>query len=160
MVRPVLAGLRDAGVFSRGYRDLHDLLATKTRSTRPGLRLSLVPGISSWAPPSAPAFAASSSSTPREGDRASKAAWQHVVQEHYHGELTVGPAWVWIKTRNQRSLEGLMKPVIDGLGPFLGQDPHGRLQFVPNDHLIVWLRVSRDMNLDHELVVEAGWYKT
>lgn len=66
-------------------------------------------------------------------------------------------AWVWIQTRDRRSLEALMKPVIDGLEPLLGRDPRGRLRFVPNDHLIVWLRVTRDSHLNEELVTTAGW---
>lgn len=36
LIRPALAGLRDAGVFTRGFPGLHGLLATKVASSQPG----------------------------------------------------------------------------------------------------------------------------
>lgn len=67
-----------------------------------------------------------------------------------------GDCWVEIVTNTPRSLEGLMKPVIDGLEPFLGRDPRGYLEFVPNDDKIAHLIVRRQRDLPRALELTAG----
>jgi hypothetical protein len=63
---------------------------------------------------------------------------------------------VEIVTNARQSLEGLLKSVIDGLEPFLGRDSRGRLEFVPNDDLIVDLTIRRQREVPITPEVTAG----
>lgn len=62
-------------------------------------------------------------------------------------------------SRTTASLEAVLKPIIDGLEPFLGRDPSGRLEFVPQDDLVVWLRVTRQADLPSPIALAAGLYQ-
>ena len=50
---------------------------------------------------------------------------------------------VSIEVRSDRSLKDLMKPIIDGLEPWLGRDPAGRSRFAPRDERIEALEICR-----------------
>jgi hypothetical protein len=67
--------------------------------------------------------------------------------------------WLDIAVQSPLSLEGLLKPVIDGLEPLLGRDPHGRLDFTPNDDRVESLRISRQPALPCPLILTAGPYQ-
>jgi hypothetical protein len=158
LVRPALAGLRDAGVFTRGFANLDLLVATKTQALPPGLLIDTdekaVARASARRGPLL--LRATSASLPRDGDRHSKVKWRTCVEAAFPGPPVDGSCWVEIVTNAPQSLEGLMKPVIDGLEPFLGRDSRGRLEFVPNDDLIVDLTVRRQRELPVALEVTAG----
>lgn len=158
LVGPALAGLRDAGVYARGFPDLHGLIATKTTGETPGLAISLErqehPG--TVPAPGLTALVAASSALPHDGDRSSKVAWREQVRRCYDGEPVADPVWLNIAVRARGSLEALLKPIIDGLEPLLGRDSRGQLELVPNDDLVVWLRVTRQPDLPCALVLAAG----
>lgn len=158
LVRPVLAGLRDAGVFTRGFTNLDLLVATKVTALPPGLLVVTdEAAVRSARARRGPALLhASSASMPRDGDRGSKAAWRTCVADAFDGPAITGSCWVEIATDTRRSLEGLMKPVIDGLEPVLGHDTRGRGEFVPNDDKTTHLTVRRQRDLPEALEVTAG----
>ena len=55
---------------------------------------------------------------PRDGDRESKRDWRGCVRRQ---QSTIdGPVWLDIAVSTGLSLEGLLKPIIDGLDPILG----------------------------------------
>jgi hypothetical protein len=93
---------------------------------------------------------------PRDEDRRSKAAWRRCVADAFDGKPLETPCWIDIATNSTRSLEALMKPVIDGLEPLLGRDPRGRLEFVPNDDRVAHLTVRRQRDLPVALTMTAG----
>jgi hypothetical protein len=158
LVRPALAGLRDAGVFTRGFANLDLLVATKTALRPPGLVVvtdeESVRNASARPGPSL--LHVTSMSLPRDGDRGSKLMWRECVERRVLSPLVGNACWVEIATTSLRSLEALMKPVIDGLEPFLGRDPRGRLEFVPNDDRVVHLLLRRQPDLPAPLVLTAG----
>lgn len=51
--------------------------------------------------------------------------------------------WVDIAVNTALSLEGLLKPIIDGLGPILRVDAPSGSEFTPNDERLEWLRIHR-----------------
>lgn len=140
LVRPVLAGLRDADVFRRGYGNLRAVSAEKTSERLAGVVMSL--GRSAAAPK--PAFVTvTSAELPHAEQPATRSAWRARVAEAYSGPAISAHVYVDVAVSTPRSMEGLMKPIIDGLEPVLGRDPRGRLVHVPNDHLVRWLRFRR-----------------
>ncbi len=144
LVRPALAGLRDAGVCTRGFRDLQTLIATKRATGAAGLTVTLEAGerFGALAAPGQPLVDVECSRLPIAVDE--RRMWQRAVAESWGAQPpVVRTAFVDIEVASTRSLEGLLKPVIDGLTPCLGRDPRGHLEFVPNDHLITWLRIRR-----------------
>ena len=161
LIRPALAGLRDAGVFTRGFPGLHGLLATKVPSSQPGLLLDLDDTRSRQArPPGPPLLSAGSPEVPRDGDRLSKLHWRDVIAANYAGDPIDQAVWIDVAVKVTTSLEAVMKPVIDGLDPLLGRDPWGRLEFTPNDHLITWLRLVRQPELESSIEITAGLVHT
>lgn len=158
LVRPAMAGLQDAGMFGRGYRSLELLVASKIVDHREGLWVEVGDEVvgSTAADRGRQLFSLAASAIPREGDRASKVGWRDAVRTGYAAPPVDGPVWVDIVTRTTGSLVALMKPVIDGLEPLLGRDPRGRLEFVPNDHLVERLTMRRDLDLPAAVVVAAG----
>lgn len=156
LVRPALAGLRDAGVFLRGYAELHTIIATKHASTSPGLTIALDPArppLPAWQ--TGPELTVASDRLPVEGNRESKLAWRDAVTAACL-LMASGNVAVDIEVRAHRSLEGLMKPIIDGLEAVLGSEVGGGHEFHPKDHLISWLRIRRTPGLASELRVQAG----
>lgn len=144
LVRPALAGLRDAGVCTRGFRDLQTLIATKRATGATGLTVALEPreNLDAIAAPGQPLVDLECSRLPIKIDE--RRLWQRAAAESWGAQPPiVRAAFVDIEVASTRSLEGLLKPVIDGLTPCLGRDPRAHLEFVPNDHLITWLRIRR-----------------
>lgn len=91
---------------------------------------------------------------PRDGDRQSKRDWREMVRRH---QITIdGPVWLDIAVSTSLSLEGLLKPIIDGLAPILGGDPSATLEFTPNDDRVEWLRIHRQPHLPCAIVLAAG----
>jgi hypothetical protein len=158
LVRPALAGLRDAGVFTRGFTNLDLIVAAKVLALPPGLRVETDEAVvqSARSRRGPVLLRATSEGMPRDEDRQSKAAWRTCVADAFDDEPVAGLCWLEIATSALRSLEALMKPVIDGLEPFLGRDPRGRLEFVPNDDRIAHLTVRRQRDLHVALAVTAG----
>lgn len=66
------------------------------------------------------------------------------------------PVWLDIAVSTSLSLEGLLKPIIDGLDPILGVDPSATLEFTPNDDRVEWLRIHRQPHLPCAIVLAAG----
>lgn len=68
---------------------------------------------------------------PRDGDRQSKRDWRDSVRRQ---QVTIddGPVWLDIAANTTLSLEGLLKPIIDGLDAVLGVDPSATLEFTSN----------------------------
>lgn len=158
LVRPVLAGLRDAGVFARGFPGLVALGASKVSSADTGVTIHLDAPVG-WLPEAHRASGlldVVSSVVPTDGDVDSKRAWREAVATAWTVEPVAHEVWVSAVLRTTRSLEGLMKPIIDGLEPILGRDPRGRLEFVPNDHLVTWLTFRKDVNSESALRVRVG----
>lgn len=155
LVRPAVAGLQDAGVFSYGFRNLDLLVASKVQDDHEGLRVD-VDAVAQPGPWSHAVLAVAALALPREDDRASKAAWRDTIRDCYAGSPVDGPVWVDMAARTTGSLVALMKPIIDGLEPLLGRDPRGRLEFVPNDHQVERLTVRRQLQLPVPLVLAAG----
>jgi len=149
LARVVLAGLRDAGVCSWGFRGLDELFVTK-RVGEAGATIALDPEVP--VPPSTSDLAVTADALP--GTALPMQAWQDLVAAGTSRQVA-GPAWVDIAVRTERSLEGLMKRVIDGLSPLLGRDPKAHLPFTPNDHLVERLIVRRVAD-GPVLVVRAG----
>ncbi len=158
LVRPGLAGLRDAGIFTWGYRNLDLIVATKQTSDSPGLDVVLdEAGVGERLGRPGPVLLRATTSTPpRDGDRPSRIAWRECVADSLDHQVDVDECWVEIDASTTRSLEGVMKPVIDGLEPLLGRDPRGRLEFVPNDDKIIHLVVQRQRDASPNLAVTAG----
>jgi hypothetical protein len=158
LVRPALAGLRDSGVFNRGYRNLDLLVATKRPHADEGLDVDVDAGsvLQHSRTARSESILVAAAEFPREGDRAGMVAWRERVAASCSGPPVTGAAWVDVAARTAGSLEALMKPVIDGLEPFLGRDPRGRSNFAPNDHLVVRLVMRRQLDLRQRLAVAAG----
>lgn len=141
LVRPAVAGLRDAGVYRHGLRTLHCVTADREWVEGDGgLRISAgrpeLPGEVAWE--------ARHTLPPSGATGEWIGGWAQVV-----GRATVAadPAcevFVDIEVAApRRSLVELLKPVVDGLEPWLGRDPAGRAVWCPNDHRVRWLRVAR-----------------
>ncbi len=143
LVRPAIEGLQDAGVFARAYAGLDAILATRSVASPAHLRVGLRGEDVTEAPIPGPVLAvAQSQALPREGNVASKRAWRDLVAVA-SDPLPAGPVWLDIAVSAPWSLKDLLKPIIDGLEPWLGRDPHGRLEFCPMDQRVVWLRITR-----------------
>ncbi|CAN5365476.1 hypothetical protein BH20ACT9_BH20ACT9_04370 [soil metagenome] len=147
LVEVALAGLRDAGVFSRGYPQLDLLVATKRVAETPGLVVrSLYPVDADGPVPGAVALEATGEALPAAGRLADKRAWRGRVAAAWGATHPLdGPVWVDVALRTPGSLLGPLEPVLDALEPCLGRDPRGqpRQEFFPRDDLVTWLRVRR-----------------
>jgi hypothetical protein len=148
LVRPALAGLRDAGVFARGYRHLDAILATKasadvdagvdidpTTGRRHGRGRSKTAGVGRRAHHPA--------TRRRSPEQAQLARAHSSPATHRRRRRSVG------RRRGQHDTvtRSLLKPIIDGLDPLVGADPFASLEFTPNDDRVEWLRISRQPNL-------------
>jgi hypothetical protein len=159
LCRLALDGLRDAGVVRRGLVGLESLTASKRADERVGLAITAVAPDGGAVPhrgsARSPDLVVEASFVPR-GDRADeKRAWREIVRSAMPAPSSGGFIGVEIEVRSARSLSTLLKPVIDGLEPYLGRDPRGRLEFCPCDEQITLLRARRTMDLPCELRVSV-----
>lgn len=84
LIRPALAGLRDPGVFTRGYRRLGALRATKTADAHVGLDIqrATTDAVAAVDHPTYPHATIAHVGLPRDGDLQSKREWREMVQGH------------------------------------------------------------------------------
>ena len=146
LARPAMDAMRDAGVAVRGFIGLEALLATKTAAVPPGLSIAATTAaqVRDIARPGEVLMTVTADVLPREGNRRSKLHWREAVSSEWSRRPVLrGPVFVDAALHSSLSIKDLLKPLIDGLEPALGRDPHGRLEFCPNDDLITWLRVAR-----------------
>ena len=158
LVRPALAGLRDAGVLTRGYRSLDAMLATKTSADdEVGVDIdpTTVDVVIAVEQPTVAAMVVADTVLPKDGDRSSKRHWRDTVGRQ-QAPIEDNAVWLDIAVNTALSLEGLLKPIIDGLDPVLGIDPTAILEFTPNDDRVEWLRIHRQLDLPCALVLAAG----
>ncbi len=95
--------------------------------------------------------------------RASSTAWKQTLHEDLRRDglapIRPGPVWltVAISTGPGRVWTNLWKPLIDSLGPLLGEDPEQ--PFHPYDDRVVNLGLhhQRDPALGHDVVVHLWW---
>ncbi|CAN5740574.1 hypothetical protein BH23ACT10_BH23ACT10_30340 [soil metagenome] len=84
LTRPALAGLRDAGVFARGYRHLDAILATKTLGADDVVGVDIHPttagAIAAVVRPTVAKTVIAHAGMPRDGDRQSKRDWRDSVR--------------------------------------------------------------------------------
>jgi hypothetical protein len=146
LARPALAGLRDAGWFTRGYKTLDRLVVTKTHGANVGVEI-----LPTAAPPNLDADVDvqifSKNIIPSEAKHDIKRMWRDAVRDTWQKPAMDGPVEVQLGFRTKLSLVDLLKPNIDALEPVLGRDPRGRLEFCPLDDKITRLsawRISGD----------------
>ena len=124
--------------------DLETIVATKSPNDKAGLNITLVKssGLDDINPPGPPLLDVGFPTLPLHLE--SRRLWQSAVAEawEHRPALSTG-VFVDADLSTSRSLEGLLKPFIDGLTPCVGRHPKARLEFTPNDHLIQWLRFHR-----------------
>lgn len=157
LVRPAVAGLRDAAVLARAFVGLDCIHATKSVGERPGLVVTLDPTDDRAAWPPSPRLLEVQADWIPGDESEGRRRWNDRVRDSYVDDPIEGTAWVEIAVSDGRSLVGVMKPVLDGLEPILGRDPRGRADYrSPNDHLVTDLRMTRGRDGDHLLVVRCG----
>lgn len=149
LARPALAGLRDAGWFTRGYKTLDRLVVTKVHADDVGVEI-----LPTAAPPDldreVDVQMLSKNMIPLEGKHDIKRIWREAVRDTWPKSPMDAPVELQLGFRTKLSLIDLIKPNIDALEPVLGRDPRGRLEFCPLDdkitRLTVW-RISGDFAL-------------
>jgi hypothetical protein len=159
MVRLALDGLRDAGVVARGLVGVERIVATKRPRAVPGLGISLA-----WnaAPDDddpfggGADFSATSDAVPRDESPSEKLAWRGAIAAVWSRSPVTKAVGVDIAVTKATALAAMLKPVIDGLEPYLGQEPLGRGTLRPRDEQVTWLRISRIPGLPVALRVRAG----
>lgn len=92
---------------------------------------------------------------PRSEHLQSKREWRDSVRRQQR-TIDDAPVWIDIAVNTTLSLEGLLKPIIDGLDPVLGMDPSATLEFTANDDRVHWLRIHRQPHLPCPTVLAAG----
>lgn len=140
LVRPVLDGLRHAGWYSRGFPTLDRLLARRSRLPCVGV---IIRGNARAPFLREPQLDASIDDLPPTDSTKGwierwKAEIERAAPTRPDGEVAVH-----IEVRAERSLKDLMKPILDGLEPWLGRDPSARSTFAPNDDVIAELLIER-----------------
>lgn len=142
LARPALAGLRDAGWFTRGYKTLDRLVVTKAQGEDVGVEI-----VPSAPPPDLDTDVdvqiVSKNVVPSEGKHDVKRMWRDAVRDTWSRPPLEGPVEVQLGFRTKLSLVDLLKPNIDALEPVLGRDPRGRLEFCPLDDKIARLHAWR-----------------
>ena len=159
MVRLALDGLRDAGVVARGLVGVERIVATKRPRTVPGLGISLVWNVlpDDDDPLAGGAdLVATGDTVPRDESPSEKLAWRDAIAAAWSRPPVTKAVGVDISVAKATSLAAMLKPVIDGLEPYLGQEPLGRGTLRPRDDQVVWLRISRIPGLPIGLRVRAG----
>jgi len=159
MVRLALDGLRDAGAIPRGLVGVEAIVATKRAGRVPGVGISLVwrqdPIVDDPFDGQAD-LVASAAWVPRDDAPAEKAAWRDEVVTAWGRSPVSKPVAVDIAVAKETSLAAMLKPVIDGLEPYLGREPLGRGDLRPRDEQVTWLRISRVPDLPVALRVRAA----
>lgn len=148
LVENTLAGLRDAGALAPRYAGLDALVATKSVGEVTGALVQLVDAttVQRRRPPGRVELEVSSPRMPRAADRAQKRAWRERIAEQWRPRpQLVDDVWADVALGVRGSLLGPLEVVLDALEPVLGRDARGRdwQEFFPNDHRVLWLRVSR-----------------
>jgi hypothetical protein len=146
LAETALAGLRDAGLYPRGFAGLEAFVAEKGDTGEPGVRIatasaSRLRGLDPPGPCALSVIGEVPGTT-----RAGKATWRaHIAGAWGERALLTGDAWAEVTLAVDGSLLGPLEPVLDALEPVLGRDPRGRVwqEFFPADDRITWLRVSR-----------------
>lgn len=161
LAEATLAGLRDAGVCSRGFAGLHAVLATRRDGQSPGavIRPAGAAALRRRRVPGPVELVVTGERAPRPGRRDDKRAWRDHVAQAWGGRAALdGSAWADLELRVDGSLLGPLEPTLDALEPVLGRDPRGRpwQEFFPNDHRIHWLRVRRCPALPVALRLRLG----
>lgn len=159
LVRLALDGLRDAGVVALGLVDLDRIVATKRVRTPPGLGISLA-----WntLPVDDDPFSGgsdlvvTSDTVPREDSLPEKVAWRDAVAAAWGRPPVAYGVGVDIAAMKGTSLAAMLKPVIDGLEPYLGREPLGRGTLRARDERVTWLRITRVQGLPVGLRLRAG----
>lgn len=140
MVRLALDGLRDAGVVARGLVGVERIVATKRARTVPGLGISLawnaLPDDDDPLGGGADLVAASAT-VPRDESPSEKLAWRDAVADAWGRPPATKAVGVDITVTKATSLAAMLKPVIDGLESYLGQEPLGRGTLRPRDVQVV-----------------------
>jgi hypothetical protein len=81
------------------------------------------------------------------------------LRHHGTGPKTVGPLSVslGLTTGAQRNWANLWKPLIDSLGPILGEDPNR--PFHPHDDRVVDLSLHHhvDIEIGHDVIIDVWW---
>ena len=93
---------------------------------------------------------------PREESPSEKLAWRDAVAAVWSRPPVTKAVGVDIAVTKTTSLAAMLKPVIDGLEPYLGREPLGRGTLRPRDEQVTWLRISRVRGLPVGLRVRAG----
>ncbi|MDP2345498.1 MAG: hypothetical protein Q8O67_31430 [Deltaproteobacteria bacterium] len=149
LARPVLAGLRDAAWFTRGFTSLDRLVVTKTHGEHVGVDIqpaALLPDLGA----DVDVQILSKNVIPSEGKHEMKRVWREAIRDSWNKPPMEGAVNVELGFRTTRSIVALLKPNIDALEPILGRDPSGRLEFCPLDDKITRLtawRISGDFAL-------------
>lgn len=152
LVQTALAGLRDAGVYRRGFPGLDVILAAKAIGPETGLRTESAEAavIAGREPPGPMLLDVHAAALPGSG-REGKRAWREAIGAAWGSRATVpGEAWADVALRVSGSVLGPLEPILDALEPALGRDPRGRSwqEFFPADDRITWLRVRREQAAD------------
>lgn len=157
LVRPALCRTARRRRVLTGYRHLDAIVATKISADDAGVEIDLTTAehVTTAHLPTQAQIVAAHGKLPRDGDRQSKRHWRKAIRRQ-DVAIDRGAVWIDIAVNTTMSLEGLLKPIIDGLDPLLGADPAASLEFAPNDERIEWLRIHRQLNLRCAIVVAAG----
>lgn len=159
MVRLALDGLRDAGVVARGLAGVDRIVATKRPRTVPGLGIALawnaVPDDDDPLGGGAD-LVATSDTVPRDEALSEKLAWRDAIAAVWSHAPITKAVGVDIAVTKTASLAAMLKPVIDGLEPYLGKEPLGGGTLRPRDEQVAWLRISRVQGLPVGLRVRVG----
>jgi hypothetical protein len=146
LARLAVSGLRDAGVITRGTDDIRSIVMTKRPGSKVGLGVGFVWTEDEVVPepfPNGPDLDVAADLLPSEDSIAQKLAWRDAIAAAWPQLPVDGFVGVEITTTRRVSLVGLLKPVIDGLEPYLGREPLGAGRLRPRDERVVWLKVSR-----------------
>ncbi len=159
LVLLALAGLQDAGVLAPELVGVERIVATKRPGTAPRLGVSLAWDVSLEDDDpfgSAADLTATSDTVPREESPSEKMAWRDAVDAAWRRPPVTRAVGVDIAVTKTTSLASMLKPVIDGLEPYLRREPLGRGTLRPGDEQVVWLRISRTPALAVGLRIRAG----
>jgi hypothetical protein len=159
LVRLALDALRDTGTVPRGLVGIETIVATKRAGRSPGLGVSLVwrrePVVDDPFGGEAD-LVVTGKSVPRDEFAAEKDEWRDAVAAVWPVASVRKPVGIDIAVTKETSLAAMLKPVIDGLEPYLGRAPRGRGRLRPLDEQVTWLRISRVRGLPVALRVRAG----
>ena len=135
-----MRGLQKESLCATGYKGISSITATKEWAEDEGLIIQS----GCLEPPSTALLEIDFESVPPSDHTTDWISdWMKRISKCWTRPYLVNDVWVDIRVHSERSLPGLLKPIIDGLEPCLGRDEHGTSWFSPNDHLITWLRIQK-----------------